>query len=217
MKIMHRVMPFARLAAIAITLSGAPHSAVPETTTPEDFTRVMAPDWCRVPGNARDSADRDKDQAIRAKLYSLAKSGCNGYQHYCSGLVASSRALLFEGETPETQRGHLLAAISDYGYVLTNSTDGCSLFPDIYTKIGEIQARLGQVKEGEISYKKAIKIQGGYAPAFVGLSDLYENQGDMDKALAVLQLGLKTNPQSSVLKKKLARVQARKTGQATAP
>jgi len=217
---MHRLIPFTRIAAIALTLFCASQHAFPQDLTHGDFEKAMAPDWCPFSGNARNTrntVEQVKDPAIRAKLYSLDKSGCNGYHHYCWALVRSSRAILFERETPEIQRGDLLQALGDYNYVLGHSVHGCSLFPDIFTKMGEIQIQLGQLKEGEASYKKAIGAKPGYAPAFVGLSDLYENQGDADKALAVLQQGLKVNPQSAALKKKLARVQARKTGQATPP
>ncbi len=217
MNIRHRIMPLTRGAALALTLAGASTGAFAQTTTPGDLARVMTPDWCEAAVSGRLRADQDKDQAIRAKLYGLEKSGCRGYQRYCSALVTSGRALLFEGETPETQRAQLMAAAGDYGYVLANSRKECSLLPDTYTKLGEIQTRLGQFKEGEESFAKAIKIKGGHAPAFVGLSDLYENQGNIDKAIAALQAGLKANPTSTMLKKKLQRVQARKTEPAAAP
>lgn len=108
-------------------------------------------------------------------------------------------------------------AMSDYGYVFSESKriarhERCSLFPEMYTKIGELEMLRGRPKEAEQSYFKAISLKPTYVPAYVGLSDFYETQGLTDKAIATLQQGIKANPQSSALKKKLQRVEQRTSG-----
>ncbi len=83
------------------------------------------------------------------------------------------------------------------------------MLPDIYTKIGEVQWQLGKQKEAEASYAKALEIKRGYPMALVGLSDLFEARAETDKSIAILREGLKINPQSTILKKKLQRLEAR--------
>ena len=96
MNIRHRIMPFTRGAALALTLAGASTGAFAQTTTPGDLARLMTPDWCEAAVSGRLRADQDKDQAIRAKLYGLEKSGCQGYQRYCSALITSGRVVADE-------------------------------------------------------------------------------------------------------------------------
>ena len=220
-----RILPPAAAAA-ALTLAAGPKPAgadQPKNIQPHEW--AMVPVWCpnagaslSVQGNRRDfELAKVKDPDVRAKIVALDRSGCNGYHHYCYGLLWSNRAYLSFGVGDHSQDSYYFTnAIGDFEYVLGQSQPSCSLRPDIYTKIGEIQSQLGKQKEAEASYAKALEIKRGYPMALVGLSDLFEARGETAKSIAVLREGLKINPQSTALKKKLQRLEAR-TAQPTNP
>jgi Tfp pilus assembly protein PilF len=87
----------------------------------------------------------------------------------------------------------------------------------MHTKAGEWETLRGHPKEAEERFRKAIGIKPTHIQAYIGLCDLFESLGNNDSAIATLQIGIKANPTSSALKKKLARLQARISGKTAAP
>jgi tetratricopeptide (TPR) repeat protein len=179
---------------------------------------AILPAWCLVYNQAGNLRPQDtKDPEIAAKLASFMRSGCSGHHHYCWALVWANRGY-FRQETDSYPADYYYSVgIADLGYVLQNSQPTCSLIPDMHTKAGEWEALRGRPKEAEERFRKAIGIKPTHSQAYVGLSDLFESLEKNDAAIAVLQLGIKTNPTSSVLKKKIARLQARISGKTEAP
>jgi len=205
------------LIAMALNgLSGA-GSAIAGDPQATEADWALIPAWCRFAMSARKTnnrVDQIPDPQLRAKIHALDTSGCNGFHHYCWALIWANRGYFANSEDHALRRSFFDWAISDLNYILANSEPGntCSLFPETYTKMGEMKILINKPQEAETNYRAALKLKPGYAPAYAGLSDLYETQGHTDKAIAVLQAGLKVNPKSSALKKKLARLQARTAG-----
>ncbi|HYN76626.1 MAG TPA: tetratricopeptide repeat protein [Lamprocystis sp. (in: g-proteobacteria)] len=170
--------------------------------------------WCSyISFVTNDQADRNPtpDPETAALIAKIHRTGCRGYWHACWGMALRNRGIAHQLEG--TQEGYWFhEAISGFGFVLRESGPACSLIPQLHAEMGETYALLGDVNAAEWSYRQALKAKPGYVKAYVGLSDLFEQQGAMDKAIAVLQEGIKANPASSGLKKKLQRVQARASG-----
>ncbi len=209
------------LLLIAMALNGLPGAGSALAGDPQATAAdwALIPAWCRFAMSARKTDNRVNqipDPQLRAKIHALDKSGCNGFHHYCWGLIWANRGYLYNGEDYNLRRSYFAWAISDFQYIFANSEPGntCSLFPESYTKLGEMKLLIDKPREAESHYREALQLKPDYAPAYAGLSDLYETQGHIDKAVAVLQAGLKVKPTSSALKKKLARLQARTAGAA---
>jgi tetratricopeptide (TPR) repeat protein len=204
------------LAALALV------PAIVEAGNPDasEAEAALLPKWCAFAIESRSvhgegAWKKIPDPVIRFRIHALDERGCNGYHHYCYGIVWTNRWQQ-NPTASNNQWGGM--AIGDYEYVLRQSNpDTCPLVVDMRTKIGEIYLLQGDAKRAEESYRKALKIKPSYAPAYIGLSDLFENQGATDKSLAILQAGIKANPKSTALKKKLDRVQQRVSGTATQP
>lgn len=175
-----------------------------------DEEAALLPTWCEVyrrTGNLRPSDARDT--MVASRLAAFIRQGCGGHHHYCWALATANRALFFRSDNPNAQAWQLKDAMGDFNYVLRNSKNTCPLVPDMHTKSGEWHTLIGNYKEAEKRLRQAIAIRPDYAPAYVGLSDLFETQDKPDEALAALQQGLKANPKSAALKKKLDRLQQR--------
>ncbi|MBV5272707.1 MAG: tetratricopeptide repeat protein [Lamprocystis purpurea] len=207
------------LLLIAMALSGLPGagSAIAGDPQATEADWAMVPAWCRFAMSARKTnnrVDQIPDPQVRAKIRALDNSGCNGFHHYCWALIWANRGYFTSTEDQALRRSYFDWAISDFRYIFANSEPGntCSLFPESYTKLGEMKLLIGKPQEAETHYRAALKLKPDYAPAYAGLSDLYETQGHIDKAVAILQAGLKVKPTSSALKKKFARLQARTGG-----
>lgn len=182
----------------------------------DDFQLSLLPRWCHLTSrNTIDEAHLPPEEL--AKAHGYFKSGCSGLHHYCWALTWTNLGHFPNPENKSPPEFYYGQAIGDYDYVLERSQKGCKLLPDIHTKIGALEAIMGNSKKAEKQFHNALSLNPGYIPAFAGLSDLYETQGDIDKARTVLGAGIKANPQSGALKKKLARLQARTGGTALAP
>lgn len=182
----------------------------------DDLT--MLPTWCQTyryvlkEGENPYKADA-QTLALQAKI---DRSGCKGAWHFCWAMARRNH--IISSETSEAHLPFLVGVMAgDLNFLFKGSRPTCALIPEVHVRLGEGYALIGNVKEAEKSFLAALKVKPGYALAYIGMSDMYENQGNTDKAIAVLQQGIKANPGSSGLKKKLARVQARASGESASP
>ncbi len=206
-------------ATMVLVLIGAGRATAGDPDA-SDAEMAAIPNWCKFPQyGTHGKLDDIPDLQIRAKLAGLNRSGCKGYHHYCWALTWADRAYTIFAENPSKASFQFGVAINDFNYVFDSSGKGsrCSLFPDMHTKIGAYKTLLNDPKGAEASFRAALEIKPGYAPAYVGLSDLYETLGKSDQAIEILQAGIKSNPKSSALKKKLDRLRARTVGQTATP
>jgi tetratricopeptide (TPR) repeat protein len=205
--------------AAAAVLALAPGAVAADDPGASDAEKAMIPKWCAFATAARNTSNAVvaiKDPLMRSKISNLDNAGCNGYHHYCWAQIWTNRALL-ETNGKHNPDHFFGVAISDYEYVLKLSANTCPLNVEMYTKIGEIYSLTGRPADAEQSLRKALSIKSSYAPAYIGLSDLFETQGNPNQAIAALQAGIKNNPKSTALKKKLLRVQQRYSNVSTQP
>ena len=202
--------PFPMRVLVAL-LAWAPLTARADKPPTDDFQLSLLPRWCHLTqSNTIDREHLPLEELAKPNAY--FKSGCAGILHYCWALTWSNLGYFAQPDAPSPPSFYFGQAIADYEYVLGHSGPNCIMLPDIYTKMGSLQAQMQKPREAEQLFDKALKINPRFAPTFVAMSDLYETRGDIDKARAALEAGLKANPQSSALKKKLARLNARTAG-----
>ena len=192
--------------AVWIILTPLGAHAVEEYT---DAEAALLPNWCEFHRKGSTS-----DPMVAAKLAAFKREGCGGQHHYCWGMATANRVLMPSTlGYPSLDRAKMTwefeAAVGDLDYVIKHSKGTCSLIPDIHTKSGEWMTLVGRYDQAEKRFRKAIGVKNDFAPAYIGLSDLFEIREKPNDALAVLQAGIKANPQSTALKKKLSRLQQR--------
>lgn len=173
----------------------------------------MLPLWCPTYNFVYKGGETlpKPDARTRAQQEKILKSGCDGAWHYCWALAHKYRATFGEGDA-QTIKNELKQAISNGDYVLERSGNKCVLIPEIHAMKGEVHTLAGDVKAAEESFARALKLKPGYSRAYIGLSDLYEQQDQPEKSVAALEEGIKDNPRSSALKIKLKRLQGRLSG-----
>ncbi len=64
----------------------------------------------------------------------------------------------------------------------------------VWTQLGRVYAKISEFDSAETAYKEAIAIDSTNATAYMWLGQLYEDEGDIEKALQYSQRGLKLNP-----------------------
>lgn len=143
----------------------------------------------------------------RAELQRMKDSGCaRALHHYCWGLVRSNRAN-FDRDS-RSRDINLRTALSDVDYVAKNSAPTCSLFPQIHLRSGEWHLRLGDTTAALVRFQKAIAVDPSLQQAYSGLSRVYQLLDRPDEAIATLEDGIKANPKSKLLKKRLDSLRA---------
>ncbi len=125
--------------------------------------------------------------------------------HYCKGLHQLNKSL---GEIDKGARNLLLqGAIRQFRYVQGHSSKNFHFRPEIANKAGNAYLRLGNVPEAVREFSKGIKLNPKYVLNYVGLSKVCRKQGEIKKAKEILEKGLKHNPSSKLLKKRLKRLE----------
>jgi len=122
--------------------------------------------------------------------------------HLCSGLNGINASFNINKQHPGYART-LRSAISGIDYVLQRTDKSFVLYPGMLLKKGEALLLLNKPGEAITEIQEAISINPKYSPAYAKLSDIYKAQGDKVKAKKILEQGLKFNPKSKSLRRKL--------------
>lgn len=208
-----RSRPASLLLALTIGVFAA-MSARADDPHADSADKPLLPTWCLalpfVIGNSEDPVAR-KDGYAAAKVAKIKRTGCNGPWHFCWGLVRINRATLSANNTAR-RRGLLSGAIADFQYVIDQSEQRCTLRPDAYMKQGEVSTMLRSFKKAEKYFMQSIKLKPRQSGSYIGLSDLYEQRGNLGQSIAILRKGIEAFPRSNALKRKLQRLETRISG-----
>ena len=117
--------------------------------------------------------------------------------HYCWGLAHTHAASLTDDTTE--QEFNFAAAIQEFNFVLNRAPDDFRLKPELYVHKGAAQEALEDYFGAVTSYTDAIRLNGEYEPAYIGLSNCFEELGEPQEALAIIDAGLQRVPGSEVL------------------
>jgi tetratricopeptide (TPR) repeat protein len=163
--------------------------------SPKDLKRL--PPYCSARLHKTNQADYDRWGSIIGPNFIHI-------HHYCFGL---HKRLLAHSKPDKASRDYWLrSAIQEMTYVEEHAAGKLMLFPEIFTQMGKLHAELGQPAQAAGYLAKAIAVDPAYGPAYSALSDLYVKQGKKDKALEIVNEGLKADPDSPGLLKRLKRL-----------
>ena len=121
--------------------------------------------------------------------------------HYCSGLDSLNKANVTIDREERTKM--LNNALGGFSYMEKPHLSEFILQPEISTQRGRVYLKLDQYGAALQEFHKAIKLNPKYMPAYRELSDFYLDNDDPEEARRILELGLKHNPKSKSLKKRL--------------
>jgi tetratricopeptide (TPR) repeat protein len=189
-------------------LAQAPIPGYPTDTYAADPREVaLIPRYCIYTQSFRNIVPAGNDPTAIASWYAYMGQTFNDMHHYCAGLMKMNRAL-FLAKDNTTRRFYFADAITEIDYVMRHAKDDFILMPEMLTKRGECQVRLGQGPQGIYSFERAIEIKKDYWPAYAQISDYYKSQGDVQKAREALEAGLAASPDAKGLTRRLAELSA---------
>ncbi len=171
------------------------HAAFDRPRTDADFARL--PPYCKARLKGSKSDYKYWSKRISPEFIHM--------HHYCRGLHLLNKSLAVIDK--KTKNGILLQAIQEFKYMQNMSSKDFYLRPEIANKAGNAYLRLGKVPEAFKEFSRGIKLNPKYVLNYVGLSKVCRKQGDITKAKEILQRGLKHNPSSKLLKKRLKRLE----------
>lgn len=120
--------------------------------------------------------------------------------HYCWALVNIGRAR--RASTPDMARTSALEeARGDIMYVLNNAEPDFILFPEIYSRLGEVELMRGQALRAEAAFAKARELKPDYWPAYFHWAEYLRNSGKRAEALKLVTSGLEQAPEALPLQK----------------
>ncbi|MBL8289990.1 MAG: hypothetical protein JNL85_18540 [Rubrivivax sp.] len=125
--------------------------------------------------------------------------------HFCWGLIQWQRAHA-PGVVGRDREFLLREAINEHLYVVRNTRPDYVMLPEIFYRIGEAQAALGEHYLAIQAFEKSRAVKNDYWPAYVGWARSLASSRRPQEALAVVEDGLRVmpdNPQLSRLAKEL--------------
>jgi tetratricopeptide (TPR) repeat protein len=118
--------------------------------------------------------------------------------HYCWGLISYNRSM--RHGTPRMQRNALIeSALGDYGYVLNYVAPDFILLPEILTRVGEAELKLGHPDRANTAYARARQLKPDYFPAYARWIDYLIAKGQRAQAKELAREGLEYSPNAKVL------------------
>jgi tetratricopeptide (TPR) repeat protein len=110
------------------------------------------------------------------------------------------------GIRPELREGGFIDAVGDFDYVVRNATPDFILLPEVYLRLGEAYAELGNTAAALQAYEESARRKPDYWPAYVNAAQIYERVGLKKQALARIADGLKAAPQQPILQQHYKRL-----------
>lgn len=121
--------------------------------------------------------------------------------HYCWGQISVLRANRSNSSTGGISRTSLLeSAVADYNYVIRNAPRDFVLLPEILSRLGEVEVRLGRIADANKSFAEARALKPDYWPAWSHWAEFLIKAGKRTEALEFVKSGLQHNPRSKVLR-----------------
>ncbi|MEM7250506.1 MAG: tetratricopeptide repeat protein [Pseudomonadota bacterium] len=131
--------------------------------------------------------------------------------HYCNALNAKFLAPL-QSDPNRRKKGWTLAeAESDYVFRRGATPQTWSLYPQALMVRGRARLELGKTAAGIRDLNQAMRLRPKSSAPYLELSRYYQKIGKNDKAMAIVERGLKNAPKSRALKRAKQRL-AKKTG-----
>lgn len=124
--------------------------------------------------------------------------------HYCWALNEENHAMLIRDKI--LKDSGLRNALGDIQYVLDRADPTFILMPEILNSKARILNQLGRHGEAVTALTQAINANPSYIPTYTQLSDIYEAINLKEKAIAILQDGLRHFPGNATIIKRILRL-----------
>lgn len=158
---------------------------------------MQLPRFCRQLSEGNFSAD-----AKRHRIDAPQPSWMQHFQHYCHGLKDMVRSTRASNKNDRIYK--LNEAINEFQYVLTHTQASPEFFPYlamVRRDRGRAYVRMGNNSDAVAELMEAIRLNPGYAAAYIELINVNLNVGNREGALNIAQEGLARMPDSKVLQK----------------
>ncbi len=162
---------------------------------------ALLPEYCKYTQLFRQRLHADPAKV--AHWYAVMGPAFDAMHHYCWGLMKTNRALLL-ANSQRVRTFYMDDSLAEFDYVIRSALPDFVMLPEIYTKKGENQLRLGRIAAGIASLQRAIELKADYWPPYAALSDHYKKAGDIEQARAWLQKAVAFAPDAKALKSRLA-------------
>jgi Flp pilus assembly protein TadD len=106
----------------------------------------------------------------------------------------------------------LRQSVVEFDYVLRNVERDFAMLPEILTRRGENQLRLGNSPEGVVDLNRAIALKPDHWPPYAALSDYHKSLGDFGAARDWAVKGLAAAPGTRALQRRLVELDKPKAG-----
>ena len=118
--------------------------------------------------------------------------------HQCWALIRNRRAMA-PGVAPIIRKGMLQHSISDFEFVIHNSSADFVLLPEIYTQLGENHLLLGNTGAAYDAFARARAIKPDYWPPYVRWADVLIKSKRPAEAKELIAEGLRYSPGAKAL------------------
>jgi tetratricopeptide (TPR) repeat protein len=147
-------------------------------------------------------------EAIIGSKFTAAMKEAIVLTHYCRCLVHYERARK-DRNNKANMKGNLVTAYNNCKYTISHakldSKAGEMAVSEVLIQQGKVQKARGLEKEAIDDFKKSIKLNSSNPGGYAKLSDIYLRGGKKDLAIWILKEGLKNNPDSRALKRRMER------------
>lgn len=118
--------------------------------------------------------------------------------HYCWALINIRRAE--RASLPAAEKLRLRReALSDFRYVVSNSTHDFIMLPEIYTWMGRTELMLRDPRAAAESFARARMLKPDYSPAYRHPAEFLLSQGNRKEAMKLVEAGLQHAPHAKDL------------------
>ncbi|MCH9671417.1 MAG: tetratricopeptide repeat protein [Gammaproteobacteria bacterium] len=129
--------------------------------------------------------------------------------HYCFGLHQTRLAPL--QRDPKRRTTAYQRSIKEFSYILSRATPRWPYLAQGYYNRGRSYLEVGATAAALRDLNHAIKLKPRASAPYLALSRFYEKTGQAKRAVGILNEGIRQSPKSKALKRRLARLENKKT------
>lgn len=122
--------------------------------------------------------------------------------HYCWARMNVTRSMR-AGLTPQARYALRADALTDYAYVIRNSSADFVMLPEVFMRQGETFVLMERYAEAEKSFAQAVEKKPDFWPPYLRWANLLKSNGDRKRAIEVAQRGLQQAPDAQPLRQLL--------------
>lgn len=197
--------PRTRITLRAALVAGALVSGSGAWADPMNPATATAGELARLPAYCNHVWGYTRDPQERANWFARLGPVMEHMHHYCWGMLKAHRAQS-PGISPLMRRSLYASAVQECQYVLRQQPDPAFVLrPEILFRMGQFEAANESWVEAIEYYRQSIAAKADYWPPYLGLTEVHLKLGQRDRAVAVLEEGLRVMPHEPRLTDAMAR------------